>query len=100
MGCAGRRGRIVAGQLRGIGAPEGKQPVEASAGGENAGAGFFQRCLAKSRGSTPAERYQWREGVHDEIQEMIPFQGGVSIERMCQLAGARRPGVYRSVPEQ
>src|SRR5580692_5129389 len=25
------------------------------------GGGFFQKCLAKSRGSTPAERQVWRE---------------------------------------
>ena len=27
---------------------------------------FFQRCLAKSRGSTPAERRDWREGIYDQ----------------------------------
>ena len=39
------------------------------------GAGFFQRCRAKSTGSTPEERYQWREGLYDEIQELMPLQG-------------------------
>src|SRR6202008_4457712 len=84
----------------GIGVTQGKQPVEASPGGENAGAGFFQRCLAKSRGATPAERYQWREGVYDEIQEVMPVQGSLSIERMCQLAGVSRAGFYRSLQER
>src|SRR6195256_4604021 len=100
MGCAGWRGRMVAGQLRGIDAAGGKQPVEASAGGENAGVGFFQRCLAKSRGSTPEQRYDWREGVYDEIQEVMPLQGSLSIEPMCQLAGVSRAGFYRSLQER
>ena len=64
------------------------------------GAGFFQRCLAKSRGSTPEERHQWREGVYDEIQEVMPLQGSLSIERMCQLAGVSRAGFYRSLQDR
>jgi hypothetical protein len=57
--------------------------------------GFFQRCLAKSRGSTPAERFCWREGIYDEIQEVMPLQGSLRIERMCQLAQVSRAGFYR-----
>ena len=81
-------------------AAEGNQPVAASAGGQNAGAGFFQRCLAKSRGSTPEQRYDWREGIYDEIQELMPLQGSLSIERMCQMAGVSRAGFYRSLHER
>jgi hypothetical protein len=36
---------------------------------------FFQRCLAKSRGSTPAERKRWREGIYDQIREVMSMQG-------------------------
>jgi len=46
---------------------------------------------AKSRGSTPEERYEWREAIYDEIQEVMPLQGSLSIERMCQLAGSVVP---------
>jgi hypothetical protein len=42
--------------------------------------------LAKSRGSTPAERELWREGVYEEMQ------GSLRFERMCQLARVRRAG--------
>jgi putative transposase len=49
---------------------------------------------------TPEERQHWREGVYDEIQEMMLLQGGLSIERMCQLAGVSRAGFYRSLQEQ
>ena len=31
--------------------------------------GFFQRCLAKSRGSTPEQRRHWRDGIYDQIRE-------------------------------
>ena len=77
-----------------------KSISQASAGGQNAGAGFFQRCLAKSRGSTPEQRYHWREGIYDEIQEVMPLEGSLSIERMCQMAGVSRAGFYRSLRER
>ena len=54
----------------------------------------------KSRGSTPEERYQWREAIYDEIQEVMPLQGSLSIERMCQLAGVSRAGFYRSLQDR
>jgi transposase-like protein len=56
---------------------------------------FFHRCLAKSRSSTPADRILWREGVYDQIEEMMPLQGSLSIERMCPLAQVSRAGFYR-----
>jgi hypothetical protein len=31
-------------------------------------------CLAKSRGSTPEERYLWRTGVYDAIRDVIARQ--------------------------
>ena len=75
------------------------QPTQASVGGEDAGGGFFQRCLAKSRGSTPAERQLWRDGIYDQIRDVMSQQGSLSIERMCQLAPVSRAGFYRSLQE-
>jgi transposase InsO family protein len=64
-----------------------------------AGGGFFQKCLAKSRGSTPAEHQLWREGIYVQIQEVMPLQGNLSIERMCQLVQVSRAGFYRWLQE-
>jgi hypothetical protein len=30
--------------------------------------------IIESRGSAPEDRYQWRKGVYDEIQEVMPLQ--------------------------
>jgi len=46
---------------------------------------------------TPEQRYDWREGIYDEKQELMPVQGSLGIERMCQLAGVSRAGFYRSL---
>jgi hypothetical protein len=75
------------------------EPFEAGLGGKDLGSGFFQKCLAKSRGSTPAERQVWREGIYEQLQEMMPLQGGLSVERMCELAPVSRAGFYRWVQE-
>ena len=77
-----------------------KSGSEAAAGGEDDGGGFFQRCLAKSRGSTPAEQRLWRAGIYDQIREVMSRQGSLSIERMCQLVPVSRAGFYRSLQEQ
>jgi hypothetical protein len=66
----------------------------------NAGGGFFSRCLAKSRGSRPAEHETWRDGIYDQIRELMSMQGKLGIERMCRLAGVSRAGFYRSLQEQ
>ena len=60
---------------------------------------FFKRCLAKNRGSSPAEQKLWREGVYDQIREVMPMQGRLSIERKC-LAQVSRVGFYRSMAEK
>ena len=78
-------------------APPKSASAQARAGGQDSGVGFFQRCLAKSRGSTPAERKLWREGIYDQIREVMSLQGSLSIERMCQLAQVSRAGFYRSL---
>src|SRR5262249_50617693 len=66
---------------------------EAVAGGEDVGGGFFQRCLAENRGSTPEERKR----IYQQIREMMWLQGRLSIERMCRLAGVSRAGFYRQL---
>src|SRR4029077_11880504 len=75
------------------------EPFEAGLSGKDSGGGFFQKCLAKSRGSTPAEQQVWREGIYEQIGEMMPLQGGLSVERMCELAPVSRAGFYRWLEE-
>src|SRR5499426_581005 len=82
------------------GAAPASPSVEAFAGGENDGSGFFHGCLAKSRGSTPAEQQLWRADIYDQIREVMSRQGSLSIERMCQLVEVSRAGFYRSLQEQ
>ncbi len=74
--------------------------MKATAGRKGLGSGFFQGCLAKNRGSTPAERRFWRDGIYDQVRELMPLQGSLSIERMCKLAGVSRATFYRSLREQ
>src|SRR5258708_10533221 len=50
------------------------QQAKAAPSGQNRGGGFFQGCLAESRGSRPAERHVWREGVYDEIRDAAARQ--------------------------
>jgi hypothetical protein len=66
------------------------------------GSGFFQGCLAKSEGSTPEERRLWRDGIYDQIREVMPLQGqgNLSIERMCELTRVSRASFYRSFHQQ
>src|SRR6266853_109987 len=63
---------------------------------EDAGTGFFRRCLAKNRGVTPEERHVWRDGIHTEIRQWMQSQGGLSIQRMCEMATISRASFYRS----
>src|ERR1700694_4926419 len=68
---------------------------EACPGGEGPRSRFFQRCLAKSRGSTPEQRQFWRDGIFDQIRELMTVQGSLGVERMCQLAGVGGARFYR-----
>ncbi len=79
---------------------EGGRAAETGVGRQDSGVGFFQRCLAKSRGSTPAEQKLWRQDIYDQIREVMSLQGSLSVERMCQLAQVSRAGFYRSLQEQ
>jgi hypothetical protein len=50
----------------------------------------------KSRLDARATR-TWRDGIYDQIRELMSMQGKLSIERMCQLACVGRAGFYRSL---
>jgi len=70
--------------------------AETDVGRQDAGGRFFRRCLAHSKGSIPAERRLWRDGIYAHILDVMSLQGSLSIERMCQLAPVSRAGFYRS----
>src|SRR5712664_3292791 len=78
------------------------RPVETTTafGREDPGGGFFQRCLAKNRGSTPAQQRLWRNGIYDQIREVMSLQGSLSIERLCQMVPVSRRSFYGSLKEQ
>ena len=38
----------------------------------------------------------WRDGIYDQIREVMSLQGDLSAERMCALAMVSRAGFYRS----
>ena len=61
---------------------------------------FFKGCPAKSRGSTPEEQRKWRDGIYEQIREVMSMTGSLSIERMCELARVSRASFYRSFHEQ
>jgi putative transposase len=46
------------------------------------------------------ERKLWREGIYDQIRDVVSMQGSLGIEQMCQLAPVSRAGFYRSLQEQ
>jgi hypothetical protein len=59
--------------------------------------GLRKGCLAKNRGSAPAQQRLWREGNYEHIREMMPLQGRLSIEHLCHLVVMRRRAFYRSL---
>ena len=42
----------------------------------------------------------WRDGIYEQIGEVMPMQGGLRIEGMCHLARVSRSGFYRSLQDQ
>jgi hypothetical protein len=56
---------------------------------------FFQKCLAKSRGVTPAARRQWRDAIYEEISGWAQSQGEIGIQRLCALVQVSRASFYR-----
>jgi hypothetical protein len=74
---------------------EASASAEASAGRENPGSGSFQGCLAKSQGSTPGERRLWLDGIYDQIRQVMPLQGNLSIKPNVRAGEASRASFYR-----
>ncbi len=60
----------------------------------------FRECLAKDRGDGAEERRQWRASLYAEIRSRMHSQGGLSIQRMCELAGVSRASFYRNWEER
>ena len=61
---------------------------------------FFKGALQKVEARRQRKGKLWREGIYDQIREVMSMQGSLSIERMCQLAQVSRAGFYRSLAEQ
>ena len=59
---------------------------------------FFKGACKKSRLDARKKR-DWRDGIYDQIREMMPMQGSLSIERMCELTRVSRASFYRSFRE-
>jgi len=61
---------------------------------------FFKGALQKIETRRQERQRLWRNGIFDQIRELMPMQGNLSIERMCELAKVSRAGFYRSLQEQ
>jgi len=61
---------------------------------------FFKGALQKVEARRQRRGKLWRDGIYDEIQEVMPLQGSTSIERMCQLAQVSRAGFYRFLQDK
>src|SRR5258705_6834535 len=59
------------------------------------GAGFFSRCLAKSRSQDSGQRQRWEEQLRAEVRSRSEAQGGMSVVRMCRLVQLSRASFYR-----
>jgi len=84
------------GQHARICSSQGNPSLEAAFGRQDPGGGFFQGALQKSRLDASAQRL-WRNGIYDQIREVMSLQGSLSIERMCQMGAGQPPGFYRSL---
>ena len=47
-------------------------------------ADFFKGALQKVEARRQSNRQLWRDGIYDQIREVMPMQGSLSIERMCR----------------
>ena len=63
-------------------------------------ADFFKGALQKVEARRQSNTQAWRDGIYDQVRELMSMQGNLSIERMCQLAGVSRAGFYRSLQER
>ena len=46
------------------------------------------------------ERKHWRDGIYDQVREVMSMQGRLSVERMCGRASVSRAGFYPSLQER
>jgi len=60
---------------------------------------FFKGALQKVEARRRNSGMTGEKASTTKIQEVMPMQGSLSIERMCQLAGVSRAGFYRSLQE-
>ena len=51
---------------------------------------FFKGALQKVEARRQTQQRLWRDGIYDQIREVMPMQGSLSIERMCQLVRVSR----------
>ena len=57
---------------------------------------FFKGALQKVEARRRSKRKHWREGIYDQIREVMSMQGNLSVERMCVFGGGQ-PGRLLSV---
>ena len=75
------------------------KPVKAVLAEKTLEVDFFKGALQKVEARRQQSSKLWREGIYDQIREVMPLQGSLTIERMCQLAQVSRAGLYRSLQE-
>ena len=49
--------------------------------------------------SRASSRQLWRDGFYEQIWELMPMQGGLSVGPMCRLSGVSRAGFYGGLQE-
>src|ERR1039457_4715590 len=94
MGRVRSRERLMSGTEDPATGSPGGQPGRGT-GAAEPGSKFFQKCLAKSRGVTAAERKAWRNTIYDEISGW-ETQGQMSIQRWGELPGGSGASFYRA----
>jgi transposase-like protein len=55
---------------------------------------FFRNALQRVE-KLRHKKGNWRDGIFQTIEAMTQWQGGLSVETMCKLAGVARSGYYR-----
>jgi hypothetical protein len=59
----------------------------------------FKRALQKVEARSRLSRQLRRESIYDQIREILPLQGGLGVEGMCELATVSRAGFCRRIKE-
>jgi hypothetical protein len=61
---------------------------------------FFQGALQKVEARRQNSGDSGRDGVFEQIRELMTMQGNLGVERMCLLAEVSRASFYRSLQER